>query len=345
MTLGGTLALNSNVGGTTGPGSYKIATESGVASSSFSSVTGVPANLHANVNTGTSGSVFLDLYRLAAASTITPTTVTLTNIHAGGSFTPSALTVQNTASTDGYSEKLDAGVGGTTGSGVGSGSISLLSAGSTNNTNMTVGISDNTAGAKSGTVTVNLSSDGSGTSGAGTTSLTAQTITVSGKVYRLAVANSITTPISLGNVHVGGTFGTSALSINNTATNDGYSEGLDAAFGSLTGAASTNGGSISLLAAGGADSTSMTVGLGGAAGHGRVHQRLGGSQPDVRRQRHERIGYDRPQRADRGPQRQGLSPGGGQLDHDADQPGQRPRGRDVRHVGLEHQQHGDRGRL
>ena len=113
---------------------------------------------------------------------------------------------------------------------------------------------------------VNLTSDGSGTSGLGTTGLGGQTVVLSGKVYRLAAANSITTPISLGNVHVGGTFGTSALSINNTATADGYSEGLDAAFGSLTGAASTNGGSISLLAAGGADSTSMTVGLGGAQG-------------------------------------------------------------------------------
>ena len=148
MTLGGTLALNSNVGGTTGPGSYQIATESGTASGSFASVTGVPASLHANVNTATSGSVFLDLYRLAAANTITPSTVNLGKIHAGGSFTPSALTVQNTASADGYSENLDASVGGTTGSGTGSGSISLLSAGSTNNTSMTVGISDNTAGAR-----------------------------------------------------------------------------------------------------------------------------------------------------------------------------------------------------
>ena len=175
LTLGGTLALNNT--GSAGPGSYKIATESGTASGSFGSVTGVPANLHANVNTATSNSVFLDLYRLAAANTIT-TPVNLGKIHAGGSFTPSALTVQNTASADGYSENLDASAGATTGNATGSGSISLLAAGGSNNSSMTVSMSDTTAGHKSGTVAVNLSSDGSGTSGAGTTGLTAQTITV-----------------------------------------------------------------------------------------------------------------------------------------------------------------------
>ena len=50
---------------------------------------------------------------------------------------------------------------------------------------------------------MNLTSDGSGTSGLGTSGLTGQTVTVNGKVYRLAAANLIGTPISLGNVHVG----------------------------------------------------------------------------------------------------------------------------------------------
>ena len=109
------------------------------------------------------------------------------------------------------------------------GSISVLAAGGANGTSMTVGLgsAQSTAGSISGTVLVNLTSDGSGTSGLGTTGLSGQTVTISGKVYRLAAANTITTPISLGNVHVGSGF-TSALSISNTATNDGYSEGLDA---------------------------------------------------------------------------------------------------------------------
>ena len=135
---------------------------------------------------------------------------------------------------------------------------------------MTVGLGGSaymgSAGLVTGTVPLTLTSDGSTTSGLANSGLSGQTVTVNGYVYRYAVANTISTPISLGNVHVGGTFGTSALSIQNTATSDGYSEGLDAAFGTLTGAASDNSGSITTLAAGGANSTTMTVGLGGVQG-------------------------------------------------------------------------------
>lgn len=88
--------------------------------------------------------------------------------------------------------------------------------------------------------------------------VTEQTLNITGAAYRYAAANTITTPINLGNVHVGGTFGTSALSITNTATNDGYSEKLSAGFGTLTGQASTNGGSFSQLAAGSTNSTAQT---------------------------------------------------------------------------------------
>ena len=205
------------------------------------------------------------VYRLAAANSIS-TPISLGNIHVGSAFGTSALSIQNTATNDGYSEGLDAGFGSVTGSASdNSGTISVLAAGGANGTSMTVGLgsgTQGTAGSISGTVLVNLTSDGSGTSGLGTSGLGGQTVTISGKVYRLAAANTITTPISLGNVHVGSAFGTSALSISNTATNDGYSEGLDAGFGSVTGAASDNSGTISTLAAGGANSTSMTVGLG-----------------------------------------------------------------------------------
>ena len=208
------------------------------------------------------------VYRLAAANSIS-TPISLGNIHVGSAFGTSALSIQNTATADGYSEGLDAGFGSVTGAASdNSGSISVLAAGGTNSTSMTVGLggTQGTAGSISGTVLVNLTSDGSGTSGLGTSGLSGQTVTISGKVYRLAAANSISTPISLGNIHVGSAFGTSALSISNTATADGYSEGLDAGFGSVTGAASDNSGSISVLAAGGANSTAMTVGLGGTQG-------------------------------------------------------------------------------
>jgi len=124
----------------------------------------------------------------------------------------------------------------------------------------------NTAGTFSGTAPIVLTSDGTGTSGLGTTSLTGQTVTVTGSVWNLASAAAITpTPINLGIVHVGGTFGTQALTVQNTAAAN-VSEGLDASFGTLTGSASTNGGSITTLAAGpAANTTSLVVGLGGSA--------------------------------------------------------------------------------
>jgi fibronectin-binding autotransporter adhesin len=79
-------------------------------------------------------------------------------------------------------------------------------------------------------------------------------------VYNLAAAGiSSGTSLNLGTV-LKNTSLSQALSISNTAAVGSYSEKLDAAFGSLTGEATTNAVSISLLAAGGT-STAMSVGL------------------------------------------------------------------------------------
>jgi autotransporter-associated beta strand protein len=79
-------------------------------------------------------------------------------------------------------------------------------------------------------------------------------------VYNVAAPNSITGTISLGSIITGGTFGTQALTISNTAAAGSYSEKLDAVFGSPTGGLTASG-SISLLASGSTDSTNMLVGL------------------------------------------------------------------------------------
>jgi fibronectin-binding autotransporter adhesin len=94
------------------------------------------------------------------------------------------------------------------------------------------------------------------------------------EVYRLATANAIGTPVNLTNVRVGGTFGTSALSIQNTASNDGFSEGLNATQGAVTGHASVSGTNITNLA-GGATSSTISVGLGGAANTGTAGAKTG----------------------------------------------------------------------
>ena len=68
--------------------------------------------------------------------------------------------------------------------------------------------------------------------------------------------------MNLGLIHAGGSFGTQALTISNTASAGSYTEGLDAAASGTTGEASASG-AVANLAAGGT-STLLAVGLGGA---------------------------------------------------------------------------------
>ena len=283
VTLSNTAPVNSDAlfysldnglpGNATGLAAGSNETKSGmftaVVGSNTFTVTATPNGTNPATNGPVSTNLAVTGYRLATVNTIS-TPVTLTNIHVGGTFGTSALSIKNTQTNDAFSEKLNAAFGALTGfASTNSGTITTLAAGSTDGTAMTVGLGggvQNTAGTVSGTAVVSLLSNGSGTSGLGTSSLAAngsQTITISGGVYRLATVNTISTPVTLTNIHVGGTFGTSALSITNTQTNDAFSERLDAAFGALTGFASTNSGTITTLAAGSSDSTAMTVGLGG----------------------------------------------------------------------------------
>ena len=188
LTLGGNLNLIDNAGangqGSAGAGSYKIFTQSGAAVGSFASVTDPGSGLHAKVDTGTGGSVFVDVYRLATTGTL-PSLVNLGNVHLSGTFGTSALSIQNTASGDGFSEGLNASGGSLTGAASTSGSITNLGGGLTG-MNVLVGLggsaNTSTAGAKTGTVLISLASNGS-ISTHGNTSLTGQTVTVTGFVY------------------------------------------------------------------------------------------------------------------------------------------------------------------
>jgi autotransporter-associated beta strand protein len=84
-------------------------------------------------------------------------------------------------------------------------------------------------------------------------------------LYNYAAPNALPATITLPNIHVGDTFTTQALTVNNTAAAGAFTEGLDAVFGTPTGAASTNGGSITNLSGGNSNSTAMVVGLGNAS--------------------------------------------------------------------------------
>ena len=130
---------------------------------------------------------------------------------------------------------------------------------------MAVGIDTSTAGAKAGTVAVNYQSDGTGTSGFAAIGAGSQTVNVSGDVYRLASAQIDNAgSFSFGNVHVGDTV-SQALSITNDVVADGFSEKLNASFGSTSDGRILTSGSISLLGAGVTDTTSMVIGVNTAA--------------------------------------------------------------------------------
>ncbi|MEI7781005.1 MAG: choice-of-anchor D domain-containing protein, partial [Planctomycetota bacterium] len=192
----------------------------------------------------------------AAVNTIT-SPVSLGNVRVSGTFGTQALSIQNTAASGSYTEVLGA-TGSTSGLASLTGSVTALAGGGTSSA-ISVGLSGaantTTAGVKSGSATVSFTSTG----GPGTAVINSQTVAISGTVWNPAAANSISGTINLGTV-LKGTSLSQALSISNTAPADGYSEKLDAAFGTLTGVATTNSSSISLLAAGGT-STAMSVGL------------------------------------------------------------------------------------
>ncbi len=79
--------------------------------------------------------------------------------------------------------------------------------------------------------------------------------------FNLAAAAAVTpNPVVLANQRVGGV-ALVALTMQNTAPAGSFTEGLDASFGALTGAAVTNGAAISLLAGGASNSSRLAVGV------------------------------------------------------------------------------------
>ncbi|MBM3524403.1 MAG: choice-of-anchor D domain-containing protein, partial [Alphaproteobacteria bacterium] len=202
-----------------------------------------------------------------AASANTLGNVVFANRHVGTAASQ-ALSISNTAPTGSFTEKLNASFGTVTGTGVttAGGPINLLSPEASPNTSMSVGIDVATRGAKTGTVQVNFATDGMGTSGLAAASLASQTINVSGNVYALASAaiENAGTVLNFGSV-LRNSVQTRTLAITNVGTSgDGFQEGLDASFGTVTGAGAAKfatAGSISNLAAGVKNDTAMTVTL------------------------------------------------------------------------------------
>jgi hypothetical protein len=210
-----------------------------------------------------SGSVFN--YATAA---LTTTTISLGQHHAGV-VNSAAVTIKNSAAAGAYSEKLDAKFSGTSftqGSFSTGGTISTLTAGSTSSA---LGVTlAGVGGVISGHATIALTSDGAGIDTLASTALTSQTVAVTGTLFNYATAALTTTTLALGQHHVGDVV-TGDIVLSNSALTGLYSENLDASFSgtSFTHGTFADSGSISLLAAGATNASSLAVTLGtGAAG-------------------------------------------------------------------------------
>jgi hypothetical protein len=181
------------------------------------------------------------------------------NVRQGATVTAQALSITNAAPDDGFSESLNASAGGTTGGVLtNGGSFNLLAAQATNDTAVTVSMDSGSAGNKSGVATIDFVSDGAGTSDLGQTLLASQNVQVTGAVYRLADPLLDTTSVTLA-ARVGDALPSASVSVTNSSP-DAFTEGLDAAFGAAP-AGFTATGSVTNLAAGATDGSSLSVGL------------------------------------------------------------------------------------
>jgi hypothetical protein len=202
---------------------------------------------------GGSALVLTPDYPLAQASINSGSSINLGAAHVG-SVLIQPLSISNSALAP--AEALDGGIAGTTGAAVASGAIGLLGAGQTDATDIAAGVTTAAAGPASGTVTLNFSSDGASTDGTGTTALQSQTVTVSGTVYREAVAAIGALPAIV--AHVGDSV-VQSVSVTNAAAADGYSENLIASAAGTTGSMTAQGATGDI--APGASGAGVTLGV------------------------------------------------------------------------------------
>jgi autotransporter-associated beta strand protein len=182
-------------------------------------------------------------------------TLAFGNVHVGATQTLQIANAVRTSST--YQDSLD--VVATNG---GNAAISVA-----NPSNLTAGASGNItftvseAGSLATTASIGLTSNCNGVPGLSNSTLPTGSVAITGAAYNPASANKVTSSVNLGVIHAGDSFGTQALSIQNTAPSGSYTEGLDASLGGATGDATFGGTPVTNLGGQGT-SNSLTVGLG-----------------------------------------------------------------------------------
>lgn len=177
------------------------------------------------------------------------------NCHVGD-IVNQTISVTNSAPA-GFSDALDASLSGLFPGVTGTGSITLLTAGSTDSTDIKIGVATKTAGAVSGMATLKLFSDN------GTTmiALPSKTIGVSGTVYAYA-APVVVAALNLGAIRVGGMLKNS-LNVADGSSANGFQESLDYSAGAAPSGYTLSGTTSGTIASG--DSASIGVSLAGTA--------------------------------------------------------------------------------
>ena len=256
----GTLAQGASTNFTVALNTATAGVRNGTVTLNYGSVKGSSAST--TTTTTTVGSSTINVtgtgYRAAAAAA--SQTVNLGNFRVGTGKTAS-VTLANTATADAtYTETLStSGFSSTTSGFTATGSASGIAGGANGSGTLTVGVGSSVgAGVQSGSTTLALLSNEVNSSGLGSISAGNQVITINGTGYRAAAGSVSSSSVNLGNFRVGATNVTGSTTVSNTATADGYSEGLTLAASGHSGGATASGLS-GLVAAGG--NKSITVGL------------------------------------------------------------------------------------
>jgi T5SS/PEP-CTERM-associated repeat protein len=201
-----------------------------------------------------SGSVF----NLATASAVAPNPVNFGAHHVGDAINQ-ALSVSNTGTAGGFTENLDATIGGVSGGASASGTIIGLAPGKTDNASLIVGLSSAAAGTVSGSAIIAFNSDGTGVDGLGTTAIAPQTIVAITTLYNLAAPTLLPTTLNFGAGRVGDSLPGVPLSISNGTTVSAFQESLAYNVGGAPPGFSASSGGSGTVASGGSTAATLTL--------------------------------------------------------------------------------------
>ena len=196
-------------------------------------------------------------YNYASTNLSSGGTVNLGATRVGGAGLTGSYVVTNTGPNDGYTEGAAYGFTGTTGgfAAAAQGNYSNVAIGQTSALTFTLG--SGTSGTFSGAQGINYGSNGATTSGFGYTPLGSTSLNLVGSVYQTAAA-SVAPAVAFGNSHVGDAATTRTVSVTNTATG-ALVDTLQGSVGSTTGTGITGSGTLTGVASGATNSTSLTL--------------------------------------------------------------------------------------